>query len=48
MYYEHFGLTQAPFKITPNTDFFFGGVLKGQELITSVRVRNLISTQDGV
>jgi prepilin-type N-terminal cleavage/methylation domain-containing protein len=25
-----------------------GGVLKGQELITSARVRNLISTQDGV
>lgn len=25
-----------------------GGVLKGQELITSARVRNIISTQDGV
>lgn len=25
-----------------------GGVLKGQELITSARVRNLITTQDGV
>ena len=25
-----------------------GGVLKGQELITSARVRNMISTQDGV
>ena len=25
-----------------------GGVLKGQELITSARVRNLISAQDGV
>lgn len=25
-----------------------GGVLKGQELITSARVRNLISTQDGI
>src|ERR1035437_7630857 len=25
-----------------------GGVLKGQELITSARVRNLISVQDGV
>ena len=25
-----------------------GGVLKGQELITSARVRNLISQQDGV
>ncbi len=29
MYYEHFGLTQAPFKITPNTDFFFGGGNRG-------------------
>jgi prepilin-type N-terminal cleavage/methylation domain-containing protein len=25
-----------------------GGVLKGQELITSARVRNLVSTQDGI
>jgi len=25
-----------------------GGVLKGQELITSARVRNIISQQDGV
>lgn len=25
-----------------------GGVLKGQELITSARVRNIISTQDGI
>src|SRR4051794_40083656 len=25
-----------------------GGVLKGQELITSARVRNLISVQDGI
>src|SRR6266540_2430652 len=25
-----------------------GGVLKGQELITSARVRNLISMQDGI
>ncbi|HYJ20307.1 MAG TPA: prepilin-type N-terminal cleavage/methylation domain-containing protein, partial [Burkholderiales bacterium] len=25
-----------------------GGILKGQELITSARVRNLISQQDGV
>jgi len=29
MYYDHFGLTQAPFKITPNTDFFFGGGNRG-------------------
>ncbi len=29
MYYDHFGLSQAPFKITPNTDFFFGGGNRG-------------------
>jgi MSHA biogenesis protein MshM len=29
MYYEHFGLNQAPFRITPNTDFFFGGGNRG-------------------
>ena len=29
MYYAFFGLTQAPFKITPNTDFFFGGGNRG-------------------
>ena len=29
MYYEHFGLTQAPFKITPNTGFFFAGGNRG-------------------
>jgi len=32
MYYEHFGLTQAPFKITPNTDFFFTGGNRGPVL----------------
>lgn len=29
MYYEFFGLSQAPFRITPNTDFFFGGGNRG-------------------
>ena len=29
MYYEHFGLTQPPFKITPNTAFFFPGGNRG-------------------
>jgi MSHA biogenesis protein MshM len=29
MYYEFFGLAQAPFRITPNTDFFFGGGNRG-------------------
>ncbi|HSN41163.1 MAG TPA: AAA family ATPase [Burkholderiales bacterium] len=29
MYHSHFGLAQAPFKITPNTEFFFGGGNRG-------------------
>lgn len=29
MYYPHFGLQQPPFKITPNTDFFFSGGNRG-------------------
>ena len=29
MYYAHFGLDKAPFKITPNTDFFFSGGNRG-------------------
>ncbi|HEY7742896.1 MAG TPA: AAA family ATPase [Burkholderiales bacterium] len=29
MYYSHFGLSQAPFKITPNTEFFFAGGNRG-------------------
>jgi type II secretory pathway predicted ATPase ExeA len=29
MYYSHFGLDQAPFKITPNTEFFFNGGNRG-------------------
>ena len=29
MYYAHFGLTQPPFRITPNTEFFFGGGNRG-------------------
>ena len=39
MYYSHFGLNQAPFKITPNTEFFFGGGNRGpilQALIYAV------------
>src|SRR3982750_1308977 len=32
MYYDYFGLTQAPFKITPNTDFFFTGGNRGPVL----------------
>jgi type II secretory pathway predicted ATPase ExeA len=29
MYYNHFGLGQPPFRITPNTEFFFGGGKRG-------------------
>ena len=29
MYYTHFGLSQPPFRITPNTDFFYGGGNRG-------------------
>ncbi|HEY8353943.1 MAG TPA: AAA family ATPase [Methylophilaceae bacterium] len=29
MYYAHFGLKEPPFKITPNTDFFFSGGNRG-------------------
>ena len=29
MYYEYFGLDQAPFKITPNTEFFYTGGNRG-------------------
>ena len=29
MYYSHFGLSQPPFKITPNTEFFFTGGNRG-------------------
>jgi MSHA biogenesis protein MshM len=32
MYLEHFGLAQAPFKITPHTEFFFSGANRGATL----------------
>ena len=32
MYYAHFGLKEPPFKITPNTDFFFSGANRGAVL----------------
>ncbi len=32
MYLEHFGLRQAPFKITPHTEFFFSGASRGSTL----------------
>lgn len=32
MYLEHYGLTEAPFRITPHTDFFFEGANRGATL----------------
>ena len=32
MYYDHFGLKEPPFKITPNTDFFYTGGNRGAVL----------------
>ncbi len=32
MYLEHFGLQQAPFRITPHTEFFFAGGKRGATL----------------
>ena len=32
MYLEHFGLREAPFKITPHTEFFFAGANRGETL----------------
>ncbi len=32
IYLEHFGLSEAPFKITPHTEFFFAGANRGETL----------------
>lgn len=32
MYLDHFGLREAPFRITPHTDFFFAGANRGATL----------------
>lgn len=32
MYLEHYGLAEAPFRITPHTDFFFSGANRGATL----------------
>jgi type II secretory pathway predicted ATPase ExeA/septal ring-binding cell division protein DamX len=32
IYLEHFGLKEAPFKITPHTEFFFAGANRGETL----------------
>lgn len=29
MYHSHFGLSEAPFRITPHTEFFYGGAQRG-------------------
>jgi type II secretory pathway predicted ATPase ExeA len=36
MYYTHFGLAQPPFRITPNTEFFYGGGNRGPILDTLI------------
>src|SRR5258705_4203251 len=32
MYLKHFGLREAPFRITPHTEFFFSGANRGATL----------------
>src|SRR5712692_196455 len=32
MYLEHFGLREAPFRITPHTEFFYSGANRGATL----------------
>ena len=32
MYLDHFGLSEVPFRITPNTEFFFTGANRGATL----------------
>src|SRR5205809_6649374 len=32
MYLDHFGLREAPFRITPHTEFFFSGADRGATL----------------
>ena len=32
IYLEHFGLREAPFRITPHTEFFFAGANRGETL----------------
>ena len=41
MYLEHFGLREAPFRITPHTEFFFSGASRGATL--SIRLRMPLS-----
>lgn len=45
MYYAHFGLKEPPFKITPNTEFFFSGGNRGAVLDALVYA---ITTGEGI
>lgn len=45
MYYEHFGLSQAPFRITPDTQLFYSGGDRGDILAALVHA---ISAGEGI
>ncbi len=45
MYFSHFGLKQPPFKITPNTEFFFSGGNRGMVLDALIYA---INTGEGI
>jgi type II secretory pathway predicted ATPase ExeA len=45
MYYAHFGLKEPPFKITPNTEFFFSGGNRGAVLDALIYA---INTGEGI
>lgn len=45
MYYAHFGLIEPPFKITPNTEFFFTGANRGAVLDA---LKYAISSGEGI
>ena len=45
MYYAHFGLSDAPFRITPHTEFFFGGAQRGPLLDALMYA---ITTDEGI
>ena len=34
MYLDHYGLREAPFRLTPLTDFFFSGAQRGKRRVT--------------
>jgi type II secretory pathway predicted ATPase ExeA len=36
LYLQHFGLSETPFRITPYTDFFFGGARRRSTLDTLI------------